>query len=100
MLRYGSSKKKTGISAVERRMRLRTHTAHVEYQLKYGMEVNKWLNDKNLQEVLVGHLSKGLKKDVEAYKKTLEKQETSRPAKSARKGKNKAKSKAKDEDED
>ncbi|RPA82384.1 Rad4-domain-containing protein [Ascobolus immersus RN42] len=97
VFKMGSAKKKTGISAVERRMRLRTHTAHVEYQLKYGLEINKWLNDKRLQDVMVGHLTKGLRKDVESYKKSLERTQTAKPTKSPKKPKGKGGLKRKDE---
>lgn len=77
---------------------MRTHMAHVEYFLKYGAEVNRWLNEKELQDILVEHLSAGLLKDVEKYKKALEKLDGSEQPTSTQKAKGKDKAKSENDE--
>ncbi|KAF3921751.1 hypothetical protein ABW21_db0209901 [Orbilia brochopaga] len=87
--------KKKGISSRERNERLYTHVMHVICLLYHGYIRNVWINDKGLQELLLGVL-KGtpLKKDVDLYLAALAPAPVS-PAAGKKKKKGKGRSKKK-----
>ena len=58
----GSGKK--GPTKIERFIRVQTHCLHVQFLLWHNTIRNSWLNDKELQNILVTGLSEGLKAEV------------------------------------
>jgi xeroderma pigmentosum group C-complementing protein len=60
---------KKGPSKIEREIRMNTHRMHVLCLLRFNSNRNHWLNDPKLHEILLGHLSPGIKTEVERWKR-------------------------------
>ena len=91
-----SSDKKRGPSKIERQIRTTTHCMHVQFLLFHNLVRNGWTCDKQVQEMLVGQIPPGVKKEVEKWKLAsgMDVQPTDRPSEaSAQKLKGKTKGK-------
>lgn len=60
---------KKGPSKIERQIRDATHRLHVQYLMWHNSIRNTWINDEEVHQILVGHLTEGLKKDVQKYRR-------------------------------
>jgi xeroderma pigmentosum group C-complementing protein len=91
---------KKGPSKIERMVRVQTHCMHVSFLLWHNSIRNAWLNDKELQDILVNGLSEGLKAEVAKWRAAMgykqEKTSGEEESSVASKVKTKAKSKSKD----
>lgn len=93
---------KKGPSKRERQVRIQSHCLHVQALLWQNTVRNSWLNDKNVQRVLVDGLTEGVKREVTRWREamgTLSKEELNdkkaKAAAKASKGKRGRKSKDK-----
>ncbi|KAF2094331.1 Rad4-domain-containing protein, partial [Rhizodiscina lignyota] len=97
---------KKGPSKIERQIRLTTHCVHVQFLMYHNCIRNSWLQDTEVQNILVGQLSEGLIAEVERWRKAVglklpDEDTTDTPSKSAgkpmaksSKGKERAKNKS------
>lgn len=60
--------KKKGPSKTERRIRMETHCLHVSFLLFHNLVRNSWVNDREVQSILVGQLDPKVKKEVERWR--------------------------------
>ncbi|KAF8463986.1 hypothetical protein BDZ91DRAFT_730524 [Kalaharituber pfeilii] len=58
---------KKGISAIERQIRMACHKLHVQFLLYHGFRRNSWLEDEELQAILLSHLAPGVSAQIEKY---------------------------------
>ncbi|OCL01235.1 Rad4-domain-containing protein [Glonium stellatum] len=58
---------KKGPSKIERRIRTMTHCIHVQFLMFHNLIRNAWIQDKEVQRILLKSLSKGCWKEVEAW---------------------------------
>ncbi|KAI9799390.1 MAG: hypothetical protein M1833_004090 [Piccolia ochrophora] len=82
--------KKKGPSKIERQIRVHTHCMHVQFLMFHNLIRNAWLCDKIVQKTLFGHLTLGMRKEVERWKSACGQQgndETVHPEGDRRKGK-------------
>ncbi|CZT45532.1 related to excision repair protein RAD4) [Rhynchosporium secalis] len=86
---------KKGPSKIERGIRVATHHAHVQFLMYHNAIRNGWCCDKELQDILVKHLSPTVTLEVEKWKRNSGLISTSNEAKDET-PKGKGKSKAKD----
>jgi xeroderma pigmentosum group C-complementing protein len=62
---------KKGPSKIERMVRVQTHCMHVSFLLWHNSIRNAWINDKEVQEILVDGLSEGLKAEVGKWRAAM-----------------------------
>ncbi|KAK6341804.1 hypothetical protein TWF730_001294 [Orbilia blumenaviensis] len=86
--------KKKGVSARERQERLYTHTLHVICLLYHGHRRNVWINNEELQTIILKSVEgSGAKKNVEAYFDFIKPREPPASKRAANKRKKKGKGK-------
>ncbi|KAK0119664.1 hypothetical protein ONS95_011101 [Cadophora gregata] len=85
---------KKGPSKIERGIRVATHQAHVQLLMFHNAVRNAWCCDKELQEILVGHLSPIVVQEVEKWKRSSGLALKSDKKEEILKGKGKGKAKA------
>ncbi|KAI9704803.1 MAG: hypothetical protein M1836_006583 [Candelina mexicana] len=59
---------KKGPSKIERQIRVQTHCMHVQFLLFHNLVRNAWMCDKEVQNILVGHLTPGINKEFQRWK--------------------------------
>ncbi len=59
---------KKGPSKIERQIRLQTHCMHVQFLLFHNLVRNAWICDEEVQKILVGQLTPGIKKEFQRWK--------------------------------
>jgi xeroderma pigmentosum group C-complementing protein len=62
---------KKGPSKIERMVRVQTHCMHVSFLLWHNSIRNAWLNDEELQAILINGLSEGLKAEVAKWRAAM-----------------------------
>lgn len=67
---------KKGPSRKERRMRIQVHCMHVQCLLYHNFLRNSWINDKEVQKILVDGLSDMMKSEVARYRRAMGNQST------------------------
>ncbi|KAI9785320.1 MAG: hypothetical protein M1839_000337 [Geoglossum umbratile] len=65
-----TSNKKKGPSKIERRVRMQTHCMHVQCLLYHNFIRNAWVCDREVQKILVTHLTPGVRKEWERWQAT------------------------------
>ncbi|KAI9844833.1 MAG: hypothetical protein M1837_005251 [Sclerophora amabilis] len=60
--------KKKGPSKLDREKRITTHCLHVQYLMFHNLVRNIWVCDRQVQKILVGHLTPGLREEVEKWR--------------------------------
>jgi xeroderma pigmentosum group C-complementing protein len=63
-----TSSKKKGPSKIERRIRVQTHCMHVQLLLYHNFVRNTWVCDRETQQILVAHLTSGVRKEWERWR--------------------------------
>lgn len=97
-------REKKGPTKRERMVRVMSHCLHVQALMWHNAVRNSWLNDKELQKILVDGLSEGVKKEVRRWKEDMgmkvEEPEDGKGGKARKsaKGKKAAKGKGKEKD--
>ncbi|THV88707.1 Rad4-domain-containing protein [Aureobasidium pullulans] len=88
------AKSKKGPSKRERQARIRAHCIHVQTLLFHNAVRNSWLNDAELQKILLDSLSQGVKDEIDRWKINMGMKQP--PPKKKQKGKSKGNNKARD----
>ncbi|KAK8210222.1 hypothetical protein M8818_003710 [Zalaria obscura] len=65
------AKDKKGPTKRERQIRIRSHCLHVQALVFHNAVRNAWLNDKELEKILLDGLSDGIKKEVRRWKQDM-----------------------------
>ena len=60
--------KKKGPSKIERQIRVSTHCMHVQFLLFHNLIRSGWACDKKVQNILVGQIPAGVKKEIDKWK--------------------------------
>ena len=60
--------KKKGPSKIERQIRIQTHCMHVQFLLFHNLVRNAWICDQEVQQILLSHLDRSTKKEVERWR--------------------------------
>ncbi|KAK3062658.1 hypothetical protein LTS18_003611, partial [Coniosporium uncinatum] len=62
---------KKGPSKIERQIRNATHCVHVQSLLVHNLHRNAWVQDAEVQSILVGGLGEGLRSEVSRYRRAM-----------------------------
>lgn len=62
---------KKGPSKIERYIRIQTHCMHVQFLIWHNAVRNGWINDKEVQKILVDGLSEGIMNEVKKWRSTM-----------------------------
>lgn len=62
---------KKGPSKIERTIRILTHCMHVQFLICHNAVRNSWVNDKEVQKILVDGLSEGIMKEVKKWRSSM-----------------------------
>ncbi|KAI9754356.1 MAG: hypothetical protein M4579_004754 [Chaenotheca gracillima] len=60
--------KKKGPSKLDRERRVNAHCLHVQYLLFHNLARNIWVCDGEVQQIMLGHLTAGIRKEVETWR--------------------------------
>lgn len=83
---------KKGPSKIERSIRIQTHMMHIQFLVWHNAIRNSWLNDEEIQKILVDELSDGIKNEVKKYRNAMGIVEKPSPKSVKGKGKGREKS--------
>ena len=83
----GNRNVKKGPSKRDRQIRLRTHMMHVQTLVFHNAVRNSWLNDNQVQSILVDNLSEGVKKEVTRWRVDMGYQSPPEEPKKGKRGK-------------
>jgi xeroderma pigmentosum group C-complementing protein len=62
---------KKGPSKIERYIRVQTHCMHVQFLIWHNAVRNSWVNDKEVQKILVDGLSEGIMNEVKKWRSSM-----------------------------
>jgi xeroderma pigmentosum group C-complementing protein len=62
---------KKGPSKIERTIRVLTHCMHVQFLILHNAVRNNWVNDKEVQKILVDGLSEGIMNEVKKWRRSM-----------------------------